>query len=276
MVTDNAAEYKEMSQLRYHDQTPLPTKQDEKRRCFSMLSPVDEDDDALSSKLEAAMDKAMAKLMPKIMETIRNEMKDAVADMRAEITRDIQGHLKMARNVNELKTLSEAELLEGYNRRDNVRIIGLKEHNNGEREQYKETIAKVLEVAQAAKAEVLEGDISIAHRLPSRKEGPRPVIVRFCRRVSKVDLLRKKRSLADIEKMKDIKIFEDLTRPRLQFFNIMKADQRFESVWTSQGIIYYILKSDKKTYSIRGLYEGGAILKYDMKTVLSCFGVNRE
>ena len=43
-----------------------------------------------------------------------------------------------------LKTLSESELLENYNRRDNVKILGLKETNDGQRDMIETTIKKLL------------------------------------------------------------------------------------------------------------------------------------
>ena len=103
-----------------------------------------------------------------------------------------------------MKSVSVAELLEGYNRRDIVRIIGLPEvkrtADNGQRifGDYNQSIEKVLSVASEMGAQVEKSDISIAHRLPGRNSNARPMIVRFCRRVSKVELLRKKRNLNQI------------------------------------------------------------------------------
>ena len=100
-----------------------------------------------------------------------------------------------------LKSVSEAELLEGYNRRDTVQIIGLPEVKrtgvNGQRffEDYNQRFEKVLSVASEMGALVEKSDISIAHRLPGKKSNARAMIVRFCRRVSKVELLRKKNGI---------------------------------------------------------------------------------
>ena len=51
---------------------------------------------------------------------------------------------------------------------------------------------KFLNVAKEIGAETEKTDISIAHRLPGQITNPRPMIVRFSRRVAKVVLLRKK------------------------------------------------------------------------------------
>ena len=76
---------------------------------------------------------------------------------------------------------------------------------------------KVVELAKLTGAEVTRNDISIAHRLPGPKGRPRPVIVRFSRRMARLDILRKKKNLRDNDKTKSISVFEDLTQPRVQF-----------------------------------------------------------
>ena len=94
-------------------------------------------------------------------------------------------------------------MLENYNRRDNVKILGLKETNNGQREMMETTIKKVVDISDALEAQISENDISIAHRLPSRNSGNKPVIVRFARRMKKIDLLKKKKNLVNHEELRD-------------------------------------------------------------------------
>ena len=60
-------------------------------------------------------------------------------------------------------------------------------------------------------------DISIAHRLPGKRN---PIIVKFNRRVVKLDLLKKKKKLAEVDDINYISVVEDITRPRLNFLNI--------------------------------------------------------
>ena len=83
---------------------------------------------------------------------------------------------------------------------------------------------------------VAKSDISIAHRLPGRNSNARPLIVRFGRRVSKVDFLRTKRNLNQSQSMRSVKVFEDLTALRRD--DVMKQDGRFESIWTREGSIF--------------------------------------
>ena len=68
-----------------------------------------------------------------------------------------------------------------------------------------------------------------------------------------------------------MKIFEDLTRPRLEFFNMMKRDSRLEKVWTREGTIFFTWKNDLKVCRIQGLYDGGILLNYSFHDVMACF-----
>ena len=130
----------------------------------------------------------------------------------------------------DLKARSETELIKGCKRRDNVGIIGIPENpnvdENGRRiyESNEESIEKLTKIATAIGAYISESDVSIAHRLPTRKHHPRTMIVRFTRIIGKVNLLRNKKKLFQSSTMRDVKIFEDLTAPGVKFLHLMKKD----------------------------------------------------
>ena len=116
---------------------------------------------------------------------------------------EVQQQIEGSRHDQHLKTISESELLESHNRADNIRMIGLKEmtktdnQNRIIHECEDETIDKVVELSDACEAKVNANDISIAHRLPSKKPGEHPVIVRFARRAGKRQLPRNKKALSN-------------------------------------------------------------------------------
>ena len=82
------------------------------------------------------------------------------------------------------------------------------------------------------------------------------VIVRFSRKVAKIKLLQKMK-LASLSGLNDVKIYEDITRPRLNFIKLMRSDDRVESVWTRDGTIFFVWKQDKNIHTIGGPIEGG-------------------
>ena len=77
--------------------------------------------------------------------------------------------------------------------------------------------------------------------------------------------------MADKEGLKNISVFEDLSKARVNFIKMMKSDCRNKSAWTREGVIHYIWKADERLYRIDGLYEGGSSLKYRFQDVMNCF-----
>ena len=170
----------------------------------------------------------------------------------------------------DFKAKCESELLEQYNRRENVRIIGLPEVSSNET--YEQTIEKVANLATGLETNMTAEDISIAHRLPNRNnKRPRHVIVRFARRVERVNMLKNKKNLANFEPLQHVRIFEDMTAPRLKFFNLMKNDPSIERVWSREGTLFYIKSGGNKVHKVTSLYEGGKLLQYNFYDVLNCF-----
>ena len=98
---------------------------------------------------------------------------------------DVQSEIENSRQNEHLEMLSETELLENYNRRENVQMIRLQEkmstdeNNRTTHESIDETIQRVIDLSHFREAKVNDNHKSNAHRLPSRKPRERPIIVRF-------------------------------------------------------------------------------------------------
>ena len=172
------------------------------------------------------------------------QCREAVKSEIYSATDSIREQMRYQKDELTLKMLSETEMLENYNRRDNLRIMGMSErittdaNNRTIWESSDKTISNVVELASDIGVALAKKDISIAHRLPSNKN-ERPIIVRFTRRVSKVEILRNKRKLRENDTTMNVSIVEDLTRARLRFHNLMKSDTRIESTWTREENLFY-------------------------------------
>ena len=142
---------------------------------------------------------------------------------------------------------------------------------NGMPESSADVMDSVVDLASVLEAEVSANDISIAYSLPTKKPGPRPLIVRFSRRVAKVNLLRNKKNLENFDNLKNVRIFEDMTAPRLKFFNLMKSDNNIEFCSREVTLHYVKAGGDNRVYKINSLYDCGQALRYDFYTVQSCF-----
>ena len=135
--------------------------------------------EAVSIKLKATIEEivkqAVSKIEDEMLQTVRREFRDEIEKLN-------------------VKALSETELLESYNRCENVRITGVAEKtfttHDGKLipERTETTMKTVLEISTCLEAGLQLSDISIAHRLPSRFSSlAKPIIVRFSRRVGKID-----------------------------------------------------------------------------------------
>ena len=160
-----------------------------------MLSPVNEIslEPAVVKSIEESIHKStITSLIPTTMETIRSELRvtiDEIIDKKLnELRSDMQCELDVQAEDAKLKTFSETEILETYNRRDNIKIIRLQSIH---RESYEETANLIKDLVSEMNVQFNERDISVAHRLPS-KSANKPVIVKFTRRVSKINMLRNK------------------------------------------------------------------------------------
>ena len=173
--------------------------------------------------------------------------------------------------VTDLKMLSQTELLETYNRRDNVKVFGLSEtiDENGNTETNAQTAQAFLDVTADLNVNVDATDISIAHRLSSRYKN-RPIIVKFTRRIKKIEVLKNKRALEESPSFYNVTILEDASKPRLNFLKLMKGDERISSSFIRDGVIHYRWM-DGKMYRINNFFEGGLFLNYSLINIQQCF-----
>ena len=89
-------------------------------------------------------------------------------------------------------------------------------------------------------------------------------------------MLKKKKSLENLVGYANVKVFEDISRPRLAFFNLKKRDNCIAVVWTRESNIFYQYKNERSIQKITGLYEGGDELGYQLQDVKNCFYSQRH
>ena len=81
-------------------------------------------------------------------------------------------------------------------------------------------------------------------------------------------MLKKKKIILSNQRAK---IYEDTSRERLAFVNLMRSDIRINATWTREGAIFYEWKADVLVYKINGLYEGGVDLSYNIEDAMRRF-----
>lgn len=150
----------------------------------------------------------------------------------------------------------EQEDLCQYLRRDCLEIHGIPETPYESTDQIVKDIGKLIDVS------IGDGDISISHRLPSRRKNGRPqvIIAKFVQRTTRDSLYNARRVLKDFDTTKlghayssKNKIFlnESLTpRSRALFYEVrqFQKTEQFKSSWTKNGQVY--LRKDSESDKI--------------------------
>ena len=267
--------------LRYQDQTPIPKSLSNPKRPNEVMSPLNEQESKKQSiDIEEAVENAINTALPKILEKLKLDLKNELqtvignairaecANLKKEICEELNDEMKNSELRSTLRTLCETEQQETYNRRDNIRVLGI---NETSREQPEETIKKIISISKEINAKVEEGDISIAHRLPAKNVAARPIIVKFSRRIAKVEIMRKKKTLRDKPTTENVKVFEDITRARVKFLKLMKTDKRIASTWTREGMILYTFQNNDQVYRYQNIFHAASDLGYSFNDTMNCF-----
>ena len=126
--------------LRFMDQTPNPSpRRPQNKRTRSEVSPLSEEviEDNVTSRLDEIVESTLIELVPKknpesqvkssLQQLIKPLIHEELETYKKKILMDVQSEIKNSRQNEHLKMLSETESLKNYNRRENVRIIGLQE-----------------------------------------------------------------------------------------------------------------------------------------------------
>ena len=130
-----ATEQPKMPELRYHDNTPV-SKPAAKRPLVEM-SPLNESDvsdniksyfdESIKAAFKKAIPEIVAQLISELHELISTEVKKAMGIMKSEIVQEFQAEYDFLSLQSDVKAKCEAEQLESYNRRDNIKIFDVME-----------------------------------------------------------------------------------------------------------------------------------------------------
>ena len=114
--------------LKFQGQTLISTNIG-KRLC-SELSPLTESvDDVLMNKIQALIESSLSTYLPNIIAelrlTIDQSIKSLIAEHFNSFTTEIKEEMDIRERNNTLRGKCEAEVLETYNRRENLRVVGI-------------------------------------------------------------------------------------------------------------------------------------------------------
>ncbi|XP_065203925.1 uncharacterized protein LOC135834015 [Planococcus citri] len=150
------------------------------------------------------------------------QVKEENKQLKVEVTNLIKQNQQLVMKVNDL---------DQYSRIDNVIISGIPEEDN------EDIINVVKETANKLEVNLMDHDISIAHRLKSTRGKIPPIIVRFTNRNKKIALIKNSKRL----RLKPIYVNEQLTPYTMSLFKSardLKEEGLIERVWTKDGKVF--------------------------------------
>ncbi|KAK4315564.1 hypothetical protein Pmani_013255 [Petrolisthes manimaculis] len=180
-------------------------------------------------EMSKATKEVTAALLPDIANIITVVVTTAVANAVKKITREV---IKCNNKVQKSFMLNkyDNDKLEQYMRRDNLCISGIKEERY-ENEMVLET--KIINIASDIGVELEPRDISITHRLGKPRGSDRPVIVRFCHRKKRDEVMKKRKALKN--KQESIYINDDSTPLRVSLLKMVKDHSDVKNATTADG-----------------------------------------
>ena len=141
-----------------------------------------------------------------------------------------------------------------YTRRDNIKIVGLPEKDNEDTanevvsivndaiiKNYEERSSTSLESMQSTPQTITRQDISIAHRIHTKKGGTRPIVAKFVRREVKDTVMKNRNGLKGHKKGK-IFIHDDLTRMNDKLLWVLRNDEGIERAYSLNSVVWAVTK----------------------------------
>ena len=184
----------------------------------------------------------MAEMAPLFERTIKAAVATAIEAMLPQLEASIAAeNERLSKEVGHLRSALQSQAFEldrlaQYSRRENVRLHGIPETAD------ENTNDVVIALASDMGVHIDEHDICISHRLQkSRSMQERPIIVRFVRRDTKIDMMRKKKTLRTIDQYRNTFVNDDLTPLRSKMLRALKHDEEVKRVWTIDGSFHCIV-----------------------------------
>ena len=193
----------------------------------------------MEDRISRIIEATIRQRLPSIEQSVRRSVEETYNKLLEEIEQKLN-FLKDSTDRDKFVNKMKQDKLEQYTRKDNIRIIGVKEEDN---EKEEDLLATLHTIAEAAGTKI-EGPISAIHRVGRRGQRPRQVIVRFVVRRDKAKLMKQKKNLKNNTKIRDntkldekVILVDDLTDGRMKLLKIVREHRDTEFAYTVEGTI---------------------------------------
>ena len=188
----------------------------------------------LFSNYEKKMNEEVSKLKEE-NEKLNQENKE----LRKEVRNQDQALNEMNNRleVNERMTksaMSKANFNEQYSRKNNIKFYGVTEHKG---EELLQTVNTVLDQVGER---IDKSDVLAMHRIPGKKDQPRPIIVKLRSSETKTAVMKKRSDIKRLTLENDgkVKVSDDVTQDNTALISRLLQDHRISAAWYFNGSIY--------------------------------------
>lgn len=166
----------------------------------------------------------------KEIETLKNEnaaLKNQLEQNNSKFEKKILEVEKLSMHANE-----KANRNEQYSMKHNLKIMGVAESNKTETKQ--ELINKVFDLFKAQNVTINKDGIQEIHRLPSKKPGPKPVIIKTFTTDDKATMMRARKQM----NQGGHRLVDHVTKPNTELIQMLNKHREISSAWYFNGSVY--------------------------------------
>ena len=192
----------------------------------------------------------VAELFQNHQEKIEKRINDEVTKLREEneklrsdnikLTREVGDldkvinslHKKLEDNVTMTKmALSKANYSEQYSRKNNIKFHGFRE-NKGE------NLLQILnDTLSEVNVEIPDQDVVAIHRIPGKKDCPRPILIKLRNPEAKARVMRKRSGIKSLQSG-TVKVTDDVTKDNSDLISKLLENEKVSAAWYFNGAVY--------------------------------------
>ena len=141
------------------------------------------------------------------------------------------------------RALLQSNFNEQYSRKTNIKITGVKEERS---ENTQELVQRV--VREKAAVEIDDDEIIAVHRIPGKKNLPRPIIIKLKNTESKAKVMRKRKVVK--ESNGGIKFVDDVTFLNTELIARLLKHDKISSAWYFNSHVYGLYDNKRIRFDI--------------------------
>lgn len=170
----------------------------------------------------------------KSLKTEMTEIKNKMSQETAETLEQLNKTYDLAKEANK-----KANFNEQYSRKNNVKVLDLKENSTETEESLKNEVCGLFREHQLV---VESDDILAIHRIPGKRGSPRPAIIKLKNNNMKSSIMKTRKFMRE----KGHRIVDDVTRLNTGLISRLLLHDNIKSAWFFNGYVFGLTKQEER------------------------------